>query len=220
MERNRTRLRITFSKNEAMRFTGHLDLHRTWERAFRRARLPLAYRHGFNPQPRLNLACALPLGITSTCELLDVWFDHPVTPAAVDERLSPALPPGLEILGIQEIDVSAPALQTQVASAAYLISVDDPSPGLADDIQRLLASPSIVRQWKGKEYDLRPLILELCPIQDNSGKTQSFEVVLRAQEGATGRPEEVAAALGLLPGQTRIIRTKLTLLAGESLPGE
>jgi radical SAM-linked protein len=44
-----------------MRYTGHLDLHRAWERTFRRARLPLAYSQGFHPQPRLNLACALPL---------------------------------------------------------------------------------------------------------------------------------------------------------------
>jgi radical SAM-linked protein len=70
------RLRITFAKTEAMRFTGHLDLHRTWERCFRRARLPLAYTQGFNPHPRLNLAAALPLGFTSQGEMIDAWLEQ------------------------------------------------------------------------------------------------------------------------------------------------
>ena len=68
------RLRITFHKTAAMRYTGHLDLHKTWERTIRRARLPLAYSQGYHPQPRLNVASALPLGFTSECELLDLWL--------------------------------------------------------------------------------------------------------------------------------------------------
>ena len=59
-----------------MRFTGHLDLHRAWERTFRRAGLPLAYSQGFNPHPRLNLASALPLGFTSEGEVIDVWLEQ------------------------------------------------------------------------------------------------------------------------------------------------
>lgn len=206
-----TRIRITFAKTEAMRFTGHLDLHRTWERTFRRARLPVAYKQGFNPQPRINLACALPLGITSNCELLDVWFDQPVTPAALEIQLMPALPPGLEVLDIQEINLSAPALQTQVTSSTYLISVENPLPGLPENCRNLIESPSVVRQWRGKEYDLRPLVLDLRLRKDAAGTIRDIEVILSAQEGATGRPEEVAAALGLSIGHTRIQRTHLAL---------
>ena len=69
------RLRIGFAKNDLMRFTGHLDLHRSWERIFRRAGLPLAYTQGFSPHPRINLASALPLGFTSEAELVDVWLE-------------------------------------------------------------------------------------------------------------------------------------------------
>ncbi|HLE27799.1 MAG TPA: TIGR03936 family radical SAM-associated protein, partial [Anaerolineales bacterium] len=71
------RLRLTFAKTAAMKFSGHLDLHKTWERTLRRARLPLAYSQGFNPQPRLQLASALPLGFTSECEVLDAWMEAP-----------------------------------------------------------------------------------------------------------------------------------------------
>ena len=52
-----------FSKTDAMRYTGHLDLHRAWERTFRRAGLPLAYTQGFSPHPRINLACRPAAGL-------------------------------------------------------------------------------------------------------------------------------------------------------------
>ncbi len=64
------RARITFSKQGALRYTGHLDLHRLWERAMRRADLPLSYSQGFHPQPKISLASALPLGFASRCRSL------------------------------------------------------------------------------------------------------------------------------------------------------
>ena len=70
------RIRISFSKTEAMRFTGHLDLILTWERTFRRADLPLSYSEGFNPRPVINLAAPLPLGFISTAEIGDFWLSE------------------------------------------------------------------------------------------------------------------------------------------------
>jgi radical SAM-linked protein len=70
------RIRISFSKFGAMQYVGHLDLHKSWERTFRRSGLPLEYSQGFHPQPHLNLACALPVGFTSQCELLDAWLEQ------------------------------------------------------------------------------------------------------------------------------------------------
>ncbi len=69
---NRFRYRILFSKTEAMRFTGHLDLFRAWERLLRRARMPLAYSSGFHPHPKIQIGAALPLGVTGDNELADV----------------------------------------------------------------------------------------------------------------------------------------------------
>ena len=56
------RVRLTFTKQGALRYTGHLDLHKILERSIRRAKLPLAYSQGYHPQPKINLAAALPLG--------------------------------------------------------------------------------------------------------------------------------------------------------------
>ncbi len=138
------RIRITFSKTGAMQYVGHLDLFRSWERTFRRAGMPLAYSLGFHPQPRLNLACALPVGFTSQCELLDAWLDdYPF------EQLQPAvtsaLPPGLSIINLNSIAEHAPALQTQVLSAVYLISFLDTIPGLEVRLQKILDAEHLPR---------------------------------------------------------------------------
>jgi len=66
------RARITFSKTGALRYIGHLDLQTLWERAARRAGLPLAYSHGFHPQAKINFASALPLGFSSRAEVMDI----------------------------------------------------------------------------------------------------------------------------------------------------
>ncbi|MCX6060238.1 MAG: TIGR03936 family radical SAM-associated protein, partial [Chloroflexi bacterium] len=81
------RARITFSKQGALRYTGHLDLHRLWERAMRRAELPLAYSLGFHPQPKISIASALPLGFSSLGEVLDVRFSEELSAHEIASRL-------------------------------------------------------------------------------------------------------------------------------------
>jgi radical SAM-linked protein len=205
------RIRITFSKQGALRYTGHLDLHKLWERAARRAGLPLAYSQGFHPQPKMNLASALPLGFSSRCEVLDMRLEQDITLEGLRARLNSTLPTGIQVLQVEQVEERAPALQTQVVSAEYEVRMIDPSSplrmGLGDDLKRriesLLESESIVRTRRGKEYDLRPLI-EVLDVSDD-------KIVMRlaAREGATGRPEEVLEALGIAFEETRIERTHL-----------
>ena len=111
------RIRITFSKQGALRYIGHLDLHKLWERAARRAELPLAYSQGFHPQPKMNLAAALPLGFSSRCEVLDLRLEHDISLDGLGEKLNATMPSGIRILQVEQADDRAPALQTQVVSA-------------------------------------------------------------------------------------------------------
>jgi radical SAM-linked protein len=205
------RTRITFSKTEAMRYTGHLDLHRAWERTFRRAGLPLAYSQGFHPQPRLNLGCALPLGFTSQCELLDAWLEINLPVAEIYLALIKASPPGVQIDTIEEVDAHLPALQTTVTSAEYTITLLDPIPDLNARLVGLETSPRLPRERRGKSYDLRLLIEGISPLPCEATGLQHFQLRLTAREGATGRPEEVLAVLGVPLETTRIHRTKLIL---------
>lgn len=206
-----TRIRVTFSKTEAMRFTSHLDLHKTWERTMRRAGLPLAYRKGFNPRPRLQLACALPLGFTSECEVLDAWINDPeLSGAEMAEALRQASPPGILVHSVQIVDPAAPALQTQIRSAAYLVTLLEPTLDLEERVRNLLLAAELPRQRRGKPYDLRPLIESLEVLPPDSCKEQRLCIRLAAEERRTGRPEEVLAALGLPPLAGRIHRTGLS----------
>ena len=191
------RLRITFAKTQAMQYTGHLDLHKTWERTLRRARLPLAYSEGFNQHPKIQLGAALPLGFTSECELVDVWLETPQDLADARAALEKAAPPGLSLLEVREMPARSPAVQTLVAAAEYRVIV--PASGeartLAERLAALLAAPDIKRTRRGKEYDLRPLIEALSVVASDE-KGHALVMRLAAREGATGRPEEVVEALG------------------------
>jgi radical SAM-linked protein len=203
------RLRLTFAKTEAMRFTGHLDLHHTWERTFRRAGLPLAYSQGFNPHPRLNLASALPLGFTSECEVIDVWLEEEMAPESVRAALEPALPPGLRLLDLQAVEAHRPALQSELLASEYTVTLLETVPDLEARCQSLMQLPSLPRVRRGKDYDLRPLILVLAPLPDDPQGRQRLFLRLAAREGATGRPEEVLDVLGIQSEEARVHRTRL-----------
>jgi radical SAM-linked protein len=191
------RLRIIFAKTAAMQYTGHLDLHKTWERTFRRARLPLAYSEGFNPHPKIQLGSALPLGFTSACELVDVWLETAQDLAAARAALEQAAPPGLRLSNLREVPERAPALQVQIIAAEFRVTLPAAadSAALNERVAALLAEPEIRRTRRQKDYDLRPLIETLAhTASDEHGHTLVMR--LAAREGATGRPEEVVEALG------------------------
>jgi radical SAM-linked protein len=205
------RIRITFSKAGAMQYVGHLDLHRSWERTFRRSGLPLAYSQGFHPQPRLNLACALPLGFTSQCEILDAWLELDIPIAEINEAVSGALPPGLEIHDLEIIDISAPAIQTQVTSAVYEITFLDDISELSAGLERIISSQNLPRLRRNKPYDLRPLIEEISFLTHPDGSIYGLRTQLAAREAATGRPEELLDELGVKFEDTHVHRVELIL---------
>jgi radical SAM-linked protein len=212
------RYRVSFAKTEAMRFTGHLDLHRTWERTFRRAGLPLAYSEGFNPHPRVNIGAALPLGCLSRGDLIDAWLERELEPGEVEAALRRASPPGIDIEGVDRLDLAEPVLQSRIVSSRYEVtSAEFPPAGEMDRrIAALLRSPDLPRLRRGKPYDLRPRIEELAydPAQS------VLEMRLSAREGAVGRPEEVVQALGLDPALATAVRTELTLTGEQPEPVE
>jgi radical SAM-linked protein len=199
------RIRITFAKLGALRYTGHLDLHKLWERTARRAELPLAYSQGFHPQPKMNIAAALPLGFSSRCEVLDMRLERDIPLEGLREKLQGTLPTGIQVMAVESVADSAPTLQTEVVSAEYEVVLIEAGfdPEVKRRIESVMATESIIRTRRGKEYDLRPLIETL-----NLGDDK-ITMRLAAREGATGRPEEVLDVLGITFEGTRIERTRL-----------
>jgi len=205
-EKTEMRIRVTFSKTDHMRYTSHLDLHRTWERTLRRARLPLAYSQGFNKRPKINLGAALPLGFTSDCEIVEFWLDGTPSQSEIEARLQEAAPPGIKIHEIEEIDPQTPKIPNLVDSAQYDVTLLEPVTDLERRVSDVLDAETLPRERRGKTYDLRPLVEEIqIPEADH------LALQLAARSGATGRPEEVLLALGIDPVAARVHRTALIL---------
>ena len=217
MERDETpkqRLRLRFSKGERLKYISHLDLARTWERAFRRAGLPVAHSQGFNPRPRLQIAAALPVGVTGRAEYLDVWLTEALVAEDVAARLQSCLPPDLEVLKVEETDLRAPALQSQMRSAEYRAEVQsqEPTEAVCSRVQALLDAHSLLRQrhHKGKlqTYDLRPFI-QTVTVEPGQKGGHVLTMHLQASPEGAGRPDEVLKVLGFSLDFYTIERTNL-----------
>jgi radical SAM-linked protein len=209
------RLRVTFARGEEVKYITHLDLMRLWERALRRAAIPLAYSQGFSPSPRLALAAPLPVGVTSSGELMDVYLAQRVTPQHFVKTVSRQVPPGIAVLEAREVGLGLPSLQSQVRWSEY--QVDVPTDRTVGDVRQavadLLAAQSIPwqhqREKEVRHYDLRPLVQDVRVEALEDGRC-TLNMRLRTDSQASGRAEQVAAALGF-PAPTRIHRRRLIL---------
>ncbi len=204
------RLRVVFGKLGAQKYIGHLDLAKTWERILRRAGVSLAYSQGFNARPKIQIAAPLPLGITSECEIMDVWLERPLPLEGLAERLMEVSPPGLPIHSIEEVPPRAPALQTLLESAVYRITPRETidAAQLRSRVTDLLAQPRVMRVRRDKPYDLRPLIYDLR-VED-----AGFLVAeLALSDQGTARTDELIDALGLAGVTMAVHRVKIVLRA-------
>ncbi|MEL6319809.1 MAG: TIGR03936 family radical SAM-associated protein, partial [Cyanobacteria bacterium J06626_14] len=116
------RLRLRFGKYGEMALTSHLDLVRLFDRAVRRASLPISYTGGFHPGPRISPANALPLGATSSGELVDMELTQSMNIQEFRDRLAEQLPESIPILDVQSVDGSAPSATQALERAEYYIA--------------------------------------------------------------------------------------------------
>jgi radical SAM-linked protein len=208
------RMRVTYATDESVKYIGHLDLARAWERAIRRARLPLSYSQGFNPQPRIQFAAALPVGFTGSSELVDVYLDQDIDPEAFLARLGQALPQGIHPTAAAPVPRGIPSLQSQVRAAVYYaeVTTDEPGAAFSARLDAFLARSSAWRERRKGEklvrYDLRALVVSLS-YHGPCELGQSFRTRMRSEPGATGRPDELLAELGYDKAVRRIRREGL-----------
>jgi radical SAM-linked protein len=218
------KIRIRYAKLGKIRWTSHRDVARMWERAFRRAQLPLAYTAGFSPRPKVSFGLALPTGYESVAEFLDVelagtaGFAPSAGMASTDlrplpDRLSAALPSGVDATAIELLAPGLPSLQEDVVSCRWRwlaapIEGSDP-PGSRDRwaerllarVESVLAAPSVIvtRTRKGEELtdDIRAGIENLQLI-GLAGPDPAHGVWLQADLACRPRalrPSEVLSAL-------------------------
>jgi radical SAM-linked protein len=221
------RIRITFARSDDMKFITHLDMMRFWERALRRANVPIAHSEGFSPHAQISLAAPLAVGVTSEAELMDVYLAKPMVPRDLLRELCKQLPAGVTALSAQEVGMALPALQADVRFAEYYVDVSfetEPSStvrssaGVQPAIDAFLAADTISwehrRDNETRSYDIRAQIASLATEQLDSMNVR-IHMRLKNDNTGSGRPEQVIAALGL-PPPARIHRTKLILEATSS----
>lgn len=211
------RIRVTFTRGEELKYITHLDLMRAWERALRRAEIPVAYSEGFSPHPQIAIAAPLAVGVTSEAELIDVFLETVMAPQTFIRQVTPQLPEGLRIVRAEEAGLALPSLQADVRASEYEVDVDVLADGaVRGAIERLLAAETFPWEHKRddetKSYDLRALVHDLAVAPCDGGLR--LKMLLRTDNSGAGRPDQVVAALGL-PAPRRIHRTRL-LLTGAS----
>ncbi len=223
-----TRFRILFEKGAEMRFTSHLDLMRTWERALRRSGLPLAFTQGHHPHLRMSFGPPLPLGFRSRAEVFDLELTRP---PAVDlaERLNAVLPDALRVLAFRPILFKPPSLMSQLEGASYRVRFPRafleeaglPPESLRGELEARIAvllqrEHLIVRRQseaQTREFDARPSIasLEASVAEPPAVLDAHIRFTPRAQV----RPDELVALL--VPGtDARTVDIERTALWAES----
>lgn len=224
------RLHITFGKLGALKYTSNLDLAKVWERVLRRADLPILYSQGFNARPRMQLATALPLGITSECEILDVSLREAISLEGVAERITVVSPTGLFVYAVNDVPINHPALQTMVRSAEYrIIFEDDGAAGSVDraDLQEridsLMNTDSLMKARKKKpgkkrqkDTNIRPLIYDLTIDASATDKLMLLAHLAVGDQGNV-RPDDILRELDLGEAFVRVHRQRMHLKSIEAV---
>jgi radical SAM-linked protein len=196
---------LIFEKSESVRWLGHLDILRTFERAIRRAGLPVAFSTGFNPRERIAFASALSTGVTAGAEPAVLELTDPVDPANLLTGLNDTLPPGIRISECQEIpETKSRDLLNSYDRADYEVvcaCAPDTGPSEVENaIHALLARPQwdVVRAREGrsKSLDIRPYVFALTLKPDSlSANRLTLAMNVAIGEGGNAKPPEVVALL-------------------------
>ena len=161
-----TRVRLCLSKQGRARMVGHLEYIKMFQRAARRARLPLRYSQGYHPLPKISYLEALPMGVASEAELIDLELTRAMEADEVIDRLNEQLPEGFRISQGRIVPWKTPSPSASVAASLYRVPVPDSAAGdLERRIRDFLESDRILveRRKKGhsREIDVRPDVLDL-----------------------------------------------------------
>jgi radical SAM-linked protein len=194
---------ITFEKGESVRWLGHLDILRTFERAIRRAELPIAFTAGFNPRERLAFASALSVGITAAAEPATIELTDTIDPSELIWRLNEKLPPGIQLRTAEDIpDAGSRDLLNSYDRAEFRVTcVTQNAPGLdsaARAAESLLARDSLVvereREGKVKRIDIRPFVHSVSADEIQNGRI-AFTMILGIGMDGVAKPQEIVALM-------------------------
>lgn len=225
------RLRMWFGKKGDMTLTSHLDLVRLLERIIRRAELPVSFTGGFHPHPRISIATALSLGVSSSGEIMDFELTQTMDISTFQEKLTSVLPADIPIYKVEELNLKAPAANQLLNAAEYILTIatdyEITPVNWQNWIDTIKTTPEIwwehtTKSGKNKLVNLRDRLfeLELVPVNINQEKHLENTIQLRylgscRNDGTVLRPEHILFMLEQTAGREfqllHIHRQQLTL---------
>ncbi len=207
------KLRIQHAKRGPLRFTSHRDFQRAFERAVRRAGVPMAYSAGFSPHPKISYANSAPTGVASEAEYVEIGVVQFCDPEKVRAAVDAVLPPGLDILAV--VQANTGDFVARLEASHWQIEL----PGvevsdLATAVEQFLAATEVLVERKGKQgmrtFDAREAVIRA--VVEKGADCAILQVVVRHGVPSV-RPDDVLAALtkvaDLVPG----IPPRITRLA-------
>ncbi|MFE9746101.1 TIGR03936 family radical SAM-associated protein [Saccharothrix saharensis] len=230
------KLRLRYAKRGRLRFTSHRDIARTFERALRRAGVPMAYSQGFSPHPKVSWVGAAPTGVASEAEYVEVSVVDRVDPDALRTVLDAVLPPGLDVLEV--VQSAGGTLPERIEASAWRVELPGVSPEeLTEAVTALMAAESVQVERLTKDgkkiVDVRPAIVsaEVGPAagahssdaghdaRDLSQPCGILMTVVR-QTTPTVRPDDVLSALRVVADLVPPVPAKATRMAQGRLDDE
>ena len=118
------KIQYQFKRSTPLRFLSHLDQQRLFQRAFRRANMPVEYSQGFNPHPRMSFALAMSVGLTSDGEYGEVIVSEDIDVETFISRMNQVLPNGLEITAAKICDAGVGSLSAALYKSIYRIRIN------------------------------------------------------------------------------------------------
>ena len=218
------KIRIKFTKEEPVKFLGHLDIMRFFQRCFNRAGVRMIYSEGFNPHQKLSFAMPLGLGITSSGEYLDCYIEDGQDLNEVKDHLNAVSGDGFRIISVKELSENAGKAMAKVAYASYDVKVcpQISSEDLLNGVNAFLNEEAYIvhKKTKKKEQDMniRPLVINL------SVEGSTIHMVLSAGSEDNVKAEIVVIAIFALMGidyqREMITMNRLDLYAEGMIPLE
>jgi radical SAM-linked protein len=209
------RVRICYAKRGRLRFTSHRDIQRAFERALRRAEVPMAYSAGFSPHPKISWAGAAPTGTASEAEYVEIGLAATVEAAKLRADLDAALPPDLDILEVAE--ASGGSLADYLEGSVWQIEL----PGVEFAVAQAAAAAftaadqvEVQRLTKNgmRTFDAREAVVELSAVGEAAPACAILRVVVRHTTPAV-RPDDVLTGLGAVAGLMPPVTPRVTRLA-------
>ncbi|MBE5892309.1 MAG: DUF2344 domain-containing protein [Lachnospiraceae bacterium] len=190
------RLRIKFRKYGPVRFIGHLDVMRFFQKAIRRAGIDVAYSGGFSPHQIMSFAAPLSVGLESNGEYMDVEVNSIVSCQDVMEKLNAASAPGIEVTSVIQLSDKAGNAMASVAAASYTVRFREgrePKVNIETALAALLAKEQILYTKETKkgtrEVDLKPGIYEL------TWKDGAFSMLVDASSAGNIKPVQIIESM-------------------------